>query len=248
VLSIIICSRDRKLYERLLRNIERTIGISYEVIRIDNEKNLYGICAAYNRGMREAHGDVFLFLHEDVLFVTKGWGALMLEAFRDPAVVGVGVAGSAILAKDNSWFRAGQPHIHGHVIHPHDERFDNEVYFAPDDATAAVVVLDGVFMAVRAADARALEFDEVRFPKFDFYDVDFTLRLAQRGRVLAVPRILLKHFSRRDFDAAYFGNPSFQEKHGALLPYKLRPDLMESAEAVYFQRLIPRVRFPEEDA
>jgi GT2 family glycosyltransferase len=206
------------MFERCARNIGRTIGTAHEIIRINNEQNTYGICAAYNEGMARAQGELLLFLHEDVLFVTDGWGALVLEAFRDRTIVGVGVAGSAILCKDNSWFRAGQPHIHGHVIHPHDDRFDKEVYFAPDDVSADVVVLDGVFIAVRAKDAQAVGFDEERFPKFDFYDVDFTLRLAQRGRILAVPRILLKHFSRRDFDADYFSNPAFQEKHGRVLP------------------------------
>jgi GT2 family glycosyltransferase len=248
VLSIIICSRDQAMFERCARNIARTIGTAHEIIRINNEQNTYGICAAYNEGMRSAQGELLLFLHEDVLFIARDWGLLVHEAFKQADVVGVGIAGSAILAKDNSWFRAGQPHIHGHVIHPHDAQADKEVYFAPDDLPADVVVLDGVFIAARAEDARALGFDEERFPKFDFYDVDFTLRLAQRGRILAVPRILLKHFSRRDFDADYFSNPSFQEKHGRVLPYKLRPELVERGDVVYFQRLVPRVRFPEEDA
>jgi glycosyltransferase involved in cell wall biosynthesis len=227
--------------------VTRTIGIAHEFIRIDNEANSLGICAAYNRGMLLAQGDLLLFVHEDVLFITPAWGLVLADAFRNPDVVGVGIAGSAILAKDNSWFRAGQPHIHGHVIHPQDEWQDREVYFAPNEETAEVVVLDGVFIAVRAEDARALRFDEERFPKFDLYDADFTLRLAQRGTLLAVPKILLKHFSRRDFDQDYFTHNAFQEKHGALLPYKLRPDLRESADARYFQRLIPRITFPEEE-
>jgi GT2 family glycosyltransferase len=195
-----------------------------------------------------ALSDLLLFLHEDVLFITHDWVLLVDEAFKQADVVGVGIAGSAILAKDNTWFGAGQPYIHGHVIHPHDEHADREVFFAPNEATAEVVVLDGVFIAARADDARALGFDGERFPKFDLYDVDFTLRLAQRGKVLVLPKILLKHFSRRDFDKDYFTHPAFQEKHGGLLPYKLRPDLEESADVRYFQRLIPRVHFPEEDS
>lgn len=234
------------MFERCARNITRTIGIPHEIIRLNNEQNERGICAAYNEGMQAANGDVLLFLHEDVLFLTVGWGTLLVEAFADQTVIGVGIAGSAVLTKDNAWFRAGQPHLHGHVIHPHDDHYDREVYFAPNEETAEVVVLDGVFIAVRAAEARALCFDDARFPQFDFYDIDFTLRLAQRGRLLVIPKILLKHFSRRDFDAEYFANPLFLEKHGTLLPYKLHPELVQSGTATFFQRLIPRVTFPEE--
>jgi glycosyltransferase involved in cell wall biosynthesis len=249
MLSIIVCSRDAAMCARLERNVARTIGVDHEFIRVNNETNQRGICAAYNEGMRHAKGDYFLFVHEDVLFITQDWGVLLAEDFGQREAVCVGIAGSEVLPKSNAWFRAGQPYIHGHFVMSLNQQQDLEIHNAPNIDIAEGVSLDGVFIAVQAALARELRFDDEHFPAFDFYDADFTLRCAEHGRLLIDPRIFLKHFSRRGFADDYFFHPVFQALHGARLPYsKIGVTELEGRDEVeIYSRSIPILRFPEED-
>lgn len=249
MLSVIVCSRDPSLCARLQSNVAGTVGIAHEFIRIENGDNRYGICAAYNDGIRRARGELLLFVHEDVLFLTQNWGHLLREDFADPRVGAIGVLGSAVMPRNNCWMRAGQPHTHGHIILVADAAHDFEVYLAPDANVSSVVVLDGVFIAVRRSIAAALQFDEATFPAFDFYDADFSMRVAMEHEVLVDPRIVLKHFSTRPFSTGYFYHPTFQAKYASKLPFAKMPlpqDVTGEAPAEVYRRTIPRTHFPEE--
>ena len=72
MLSIIISSYQPEFYLALEKNIAESIGIPYEIMKIDNP-GIMGICEAYNRGAEKAQYDFLLFLHEDVLFETQDW-------------------------------------------------------------------------------------------------------------------------------------------------------------------------------
>lgn len=62
MLSIIISSYQPQFYSALEKNIAETIGIPYEIIKIDNP-NLMGICEAYNKGASLSKYDYLLFVH-----------------------------------------------------------------------------------------------------------------------------------------------------------------------------------------
>ena len=66
MVSIIMCSRNPEMDKRLDENIKQTIGTEYEVVLVDNSAGRYGICGAYNEGVRRAKGDILCFMHEDI--------------------------------------------------------------------------------------------------------------------------------------------------------------------------------------
>ncbi|HSQ41571.1 MAG TPA: glycosyltransferase, partial [Fibrobacteraceae bacterium] len=94
MISAIICSRNSVACEWARRNLMRTVGSSeFEFIRIDNSSGQMGICAAYNQGIKRSHGDILIFLHEDVFHLEIGWGARLVQKFHQQANLGlVGVA------------------------------------------------------------------------------------------------------------------------------------------------------------
>jgi hypothetical protein len=74
MLSVIVCSAKDPAWTVHERNISKTIGTSFEYCRIDNRGKTTGICAAYNKGVNRAAGDILVFVHEDVFFSRTGVG------------------------------------------------------------------------------------------------------------------------------------------------------------------------------
>src|SRR5690554_6108020 len=100
MLSIIICSRNFKISEKLEKNIRETISVSFEFVIINNEKKELSIFEAYNQGIAKSKGDILVFLHDDILFRTQGWGEILEEIFNTNKDLGLlGIAGSTIKTK-----------------------------------------------------------------------------------------------------------------------------------------------------
>ena len=83
MISCIVCSRHIRLSERLIQNIQNTIGESFELVVIDNSKSNYSIFSAYNEGVRRAKGNVLCFMHEDILFHSQNWGQELCRIFEE---------------------------------------------------------------------------------------------------------------------------------------------------------------------
>jgi GT2 family glycosyltransferase len=92
------------------------------------------------------------------------------------------------------------------VVSPHPETGQPTLVIEGGGALVVpgVQALDGVFLAARAATARALRFDEAAFDHFHLYDLDFTFRAHLAGARLAVCRdLVLLHASRGSYDARW---------------------------------------------
>jgi GT2 family glycosyltransferase len=204
MISVVVCARDASLWDRHRRNVAKTIGADYEYLCLDNRQAQVGICAAYNRGIELAQGQILAFVHEDVFFMRPGWGAVLETKFAaDPRVGLIGVAGSQYLFKEyGSWGTAGRPFIRGRVIHESQGQQVLTVY-SHDLADADVVAVDGLFFAVRGELFRHLRFDEVIFDRFHFYDLDLCMRVRKTHRVLVTSEILVKHLSPGSFDQVW---------------------------------------------
>ena len=57
MLSIIICSISLKYLEALEANIRKTIGISHEIIAVDNREKRWPIAKVYNYGAQKTDKD-----------------------------------------------------------------------------------------------------------------------------------------------------------------------------------------------
>ncbi len=87
----------------------------------------------------------------------------------------------------------------GRIIHEHASgRGDQIELYSEDEGAFEVVAVDGVFLASKKSVIENVPFDEKTFTGFHFYDIDLSLRVAQKYKVLVTTDILLKHYSPGD--------------------------------------------------
>lgn len=202
MLSIIICSKNKLLYQALVLNIEKTIGIAYELIKIDNTNNQYNIATAYNKGALQSTYNHLLFLHEDVAFITKNWGQVLMHIFTTNPLVGViGVAGSTYKSLiPSTWGAADKMHNHYNIFHQINEITRHD-YSNPTNATnAPVVVIDGVFIATTKIIYDHVKFDENIITHFHGYDILFSITASKLCTVIVTFNINLVHNSVGSFN------------------------------------------------
>ncbi len=246
MISVIVCARNPSLWDRHRRNVAKTIDAEYEYLCLDNREARVGICAAYNRGVELAQGEVLVFVHEDVFFMRPGWGAVLETKFAaDPRIGLIGVAGSQYLFKEHlEWVTAGRPFIRGRVIHETAERQVLTV-FSRDEADADVVAVDGLFFAVRGELFRYLRFDEIIFDGFHFYDLDISMQVRRSHRVMVTSEILVKHLSLGSIGHVwqrYAGQ--FRWKYAAELPASCTHLVPDWQKIVRFENVLLRDPLP----
>ena len=222
MISVIVCSIKPPEWTLHERNVAKTVSAVHEYIRVDNRNAATGICSVYNRGARQARGDILVFVHEDVFFMEQGWGGVLERKFSaDPSVGLVGVAGTQYLCADKmSWNFAGRPFLKGRVVHELDggkEFFMTA--FSLDKADAGAVAVDGLFFAVRRDLFKTIRFDEETFDKYHFYDLDICMQVRRTHKIMVTWDILVKHLSAGKPDDVWraYGH-KFLEKHKNELP------------------------------
>lgn len=195
MLSIITSSYNPSYYVHFERNIERTCGVVYEIIKIENP-GIMGLCEAYNLGGSKANYDKLLFIHEDVEFTTKNWGQILCDTLKNDNIGVVGVAGSNYVTHPPNPFWVLPNNIFLNLIQYDGENLIREYKIDKDEQ---VFSLDGVFLAVRKD-----VFEEFRFNPhlsgFHGYDLDFSVRVSSKYHNLVTSKIMLKHFSQGKAD------------------------------------------------
>lgn len=190
MLSIIISSYNADLFAAIEKNIAATIGISYEIIKIENP-GLMGLCEAYNRGANAAKYSNLLFVHEDVEFITENWGGILLELLDQENVGIVGVLGSDYVPNvPFAWWDLHENNFSHYV--QYEENILIGDYNLSSDKN--VYVIDGVFMALKRTIFNKFKFDE-RIKGFHAYDVKFSITVANEHQNLVTSKIKLAHFS-----------------------------------------------------
>jgi hypothetical protein len=208
MISIVTCSCDNLNFLVYEKNIANTISCAYELIKIDNSDNQYGLCEAYNLGTKKAKFDIVCFIHEDVEFLTVGWGLTIISLLNDESIGAVGVMGSPYYSLPPlPWFSLDEIESHFIQSYPgksieHDIYFNRSVFDKAEN-TASVKVIDGVFMATRKSVAIKNQFDSLHFPGFHGYDMDFSLQVAQTSKLVVAKNILLKHHSNPDLGRSW---------------------------------------------
>ncbi len=215
MISIVVCSRDKRLLDELSENIKNSIGCDFEFIGIDNSLRR-GITKVYNEGLKKAKFPYICFIHEDVRFLTDSWGKILIEKLKDKEIGVLGVAGSSFIPENGIWYSVKRPFVKGQVVHEAKgkEQLDRFGITREDEE---VVVLDGLFLACRREVATEIGFDE-ELEGFHFYDADFSLRVSKKYKNIVTYDLLLKHYSGGKKDESYEKlRKKFIEKHK--LPY-----------------------------
>ncbi|BCA79137.1 glycosyltransferase [Desulfuromonas sp. AOP6] len=219
--SIITCSVDDTKFSRLQSSLNQSFSEPFELIRIPDAQSL---CEGYNRGIREARGDVLVFCHDDIEFFNENLGSRLHQSLESCDIVGV--AGTSRLVEGN-WIAAGHPYIHGQVAHLTKGKADTYelcIYGNGRDPelVPGIQALDGLFFAVRRDVFKEVSFDEDLFDGFHLYDLDFTYTAFLKGYRIAVDhRINVLHSSAGNYSedwSRYFKR--FNTKHSHVLEKK----------------------------
>jgi GT2 family glycosyltransferase len=238
MVSLIVCSRQAPSWTLHERNVRKTASGAVDYVRIDNSDNRYGICAAYNAGVKKAKGDIVAFMHEDAFFMEGGWNAVLEKKFADPAVGLVGIAGTQYLFADPpGWVVAGRPFIRGKVVHETGGGADFHLtVFSWDKEDRDVVAVDGLFFAIRKSLFDRIGFDEAMFDRFHFYDLDICMQVRRTHRLIVTPDILIKHQSGGSFDSIWFTYAQrFAAKYRADLPATCTTEIPDRTKRVPFE-------------
>ena len=189
---------------QLRSNIRETIGcgIEHEIIVIDNSQNQYNIFQAYNKGVSLSWYSFLLFMHDDVIHCTKGWGLRLADHFQNPEVGCVGTAGTSYLPYvPGAWWGSGIAYYY--LLQYFNGNAEPVMInsFPANSAQQEVVILDGIWICIRKEVFNSIEFDGETFNGFHFYDLDITLQAFQAGyKNLCVNDILINHSSGGNFD------------------------------------------------
>ncbi|MEK6861770.1 MAG: glycosyltransferase [Nanoarchaeota archaeon] len=231
MISIIISSRDDDRLERCKQSILKTIGTRFQLIVIQNKEGKRGLSYVYNLGASKAEYEYLAFMHEDIEFRKKDWGNKLISLLNRNDVGLVGAAGTNYLAENGVWSYPGVPFVKGRIIHtrPEDETKEQIDLFCDEEGDFEVIALDGVFLATKKSVWTEIKFDDKNFTGFHYYDLDFSLRVAQKYKILVTTDILIKHYSggKNDEDWNYFRN-IFINKYKSILPFTnqdKKPDL-----------------------
>jgi len=225
MISIIISSVSADMLSAVNKNIAETIGVPYEVISIDNANAAKGLCEIYNSGASKAQYSILCFMHEDIKMITTNWGVKVAEIMRDETIGLLGVAGSSYKALTPSgWACPGIEATTNKVNiiqrYKYAEGGTKKEYFNSDnEQLSRVASIDGVWMCTRKSITDSVKFDEHTLPLFHGYDIDFSLQVAIKHRVMVTFDILLDHFSEGNYSTDWLKSAmQISLKHQQYLP------------------------------
>ena len=169
-IAVVVCSRsndDEK--KKLVEHIKDTCGCNAHTFFMYNPDGV-GLSEIYNSMLspEKVEFDVIVFIHDDIEFLRKNWGAEVLRLFNEHEDYGIiGVAGSAQFDSNAAWWQYEKKY--GQVLHRHDGK-SWLTSFSPllDKDLQEVCTIDGLFMAVHRKRITK-QFDTNT--TFDFYDV-----------------------------------------------------------------------------
>jgi len=211
MLSLIICSRSKGISNELNNNIQSTIGVEFELIILDNSKNIYSIFSAYNEGVKRAKYSFLCFMHDDILYKTQNWGEIVLNHFQSESVGLLGVLGTHFIPKTPSgWIQPnvksgqiiqGQSKNGGLEILSHFKEFSR---FDKDKTIVNAVAVDGVWMCIRKDLFKCIKFDESLFSGFNCYDLDICFQIIQLNKqVCIISDLEIIHYSYGSFSQSW---------------------------------------------
>ncbi len=150
MISIIVSSYKEFYYTQFAESVNNTIGVPFEIIRIQNPGR-YSITQAYNMGAGRANYEVLCFMHEDIKFHTKNWGDKLINHFNEFPDLGlIGVAGSTHkTALPTGWLHHDTNANKINIIQNHNNGRIINFFTKTDSNIDYVKTLDGVFLSTK---------------------------------------------------------------------------------------------------
>jgi glycosyltransferase involved in cell wall biosynthesis len=249
MLSVIICSIDHERARTVTANIQATIGVEHEVIIINNAKELGGMGAGYNAGAARAKYDLLCFVHDDVEYLTKDWGKCVLSHFKSNANLGlIGLAGARYKSKTLSGWYTSMPHADCCNIYQRTPKGkDRKVLLRPTGKGGVIIpvkTLDGVWLCTTKKIWSAFPFNTAELKSFHWYDLDISLRIAEKYTVAVVYDIDLVHFSKGNFGDEWVKGAMYFHEHVNKVALPVSLDEFDPAvnEAIVCRAWLRRLR------
>ncbi len=198
MISIVICSVKPSYYAQISVSIAQTIGVKYELIKVDNSANTYSIFEAYNLGVQQAKYSIICFTHEDIVFHTPNWGVNVINHFKNASIGMIGICGGdAIPVVPAPWWNSKTQNnfLYNNINSWKDKPSEHQYSNPFNEKFTDAVLLDGAWFCIPKALFNTIKFDEENFKGFHCYDSDISLQVLMHKRVGVVYDVLLEHFS-----------------------------------------------------
>ena len=246
MISIIISTRkDEASLNSSIENIDKTIGIAYELVVIEN-KAKYSLCEAYNLGVERAKYNYLCFVHDDILFKTQDWGKKLVSLMESDSSIGlIGVAGTKFKSSyPSGWGQS--PYLSkfnkGHIYSKLEGQTENHFDFvinSPKNNFDDVICLDGVFLFTKREVFKSCRFDHNLLTNYHGYDIDFSLQVYFNSfRVIVDRELLLIHHSGGNYSELYTAaNRLISKKWKSRLPVATKDTNLKPVELNYLDCL-----------
>lgn len=230
MISIIICSANKKHLDTVKESIAKTIGCEYEILAYENSKGERGICEIYNQGGADAKYNALCFMHEDIEYKTQDWGKILLRILSENPSLGLlGIAGADYKSlAPSSWsnFGPSEGFKGNHYMNllqgfKFEEREPvRELRNPKNEKLSKIACLDGVWMCTTKEVFSKVKFDESILQGFHGYDLDYSIAVNNLGmEVFITYEILIHHFSEGKCDKVWFSNiKKLHKKWSHILP------------------------------
>jgi len=206
MITVITCSIDDNRLSAFKANIDRNIGVPYELIAVDNYHDAKGISEVYNKAVKQASYAFVCFIHEDVIIHSNGWGNAVIALLTQDDIGLLGVSGAVYKSSfPAAWSACPQSLYRMNTIqHFRGESQPMRINTAkPGSAFQEVAVLDGVFLAARKDVILKNKFDE-QLKGFHGYDLDICLAVGEHLKIVVAYNILLEHFSEGNYSKDWY--------------------------------------------
>jgi hypothetical protein len=200
MLSIIVSSYKADVFLNFEASLAKTIGLTYELIKIEN-KNEYSLSQAYNLGAAKSKYEILCFIHEDVEFLTRDWGAIIIGLFEEIENLGViGLSGAKVKSHlPTGWSTQLSEYDVWNLVNYRNDNYLFHTTRRGKEQFANVKVLDGMFLATKKSIWEEFRFDE-SLSGFHLYDLDFSLRATAKYLGIVSYEFLIIHFSTGGFN------------------------------------------------
>lgn len=224
-IAVVVCSKKTSEENKgFVEHIKETCGCDTHVYMIHNPDGV-SLSKIYADMLvnKEIDSDIIVFIHDDIEFLKKGWGAEVLRLFNDHEDYGIiGVAGSAQFDERGAWWNYDKKY--GQVLH----RAEGKSWltaFSPllTKDLEDVVVIDGLFMAIHKK--RISENFSRDLEGFDMYDIWFCLSnyFAKKCKIGVTTNIRLAHNSVGKLKDTWYKNREIINKEfGNKFPVELK--------------------------
>lgn len=153
-------------------HISKTIGCKH-IIKHYKNNNQYSLTEIYNKSIKDYYrnnNEIFVFIHDDLIFKTRDWGKILLRKFNNFNVDIIGLAGSDHLSNNGIWWSKKET-MYGVVEHTNGVSNWVNDYNSNFKGLKEVVVVDGLFIAVNFD--RVIHIFNEDFEGFHFYEIPF---------------------------------------------------------------------------